>query len=301
MSSPLVSVVVPAYRDPERLRACLDALAEQRYPAADFEVVVADNGSEPPLEAQVGPRSGVRFVRETAPGSYAARNAGVRASRGDILAFTDSDCLPEPGWIAAGVAALGALPDGGLVGGRVEVYLSDPAHPSPTELYEAVLAFRQERNVRVGHFAVTANAFTTRDTFTRVGPFDASMVSGGDREWGRRVHAAGLPAIYAHDAVVLHPARRSFAEIARKMARVARGHHALAARDGGGRRFAELGRALAPPVASLVEIWSSDRLRGPGQRVRASAVAVAAKYRWAAARLHLLTTGDDAAAEGRPR
>lgn len=280
---PFVSIIVPAYNDAERLGVCLDALREQSYPADRFEIIVADNGSEPPLETLLRRDARVRFVREVAPGSYAARNAGVRESRGEVLAFTDSDCRPDRDWLRAGVNALGALPEGGLVGGRVELYVRDRARPSAVELYEMVLAFPQERYVRQSRFAVTANVFTTRRTFERVGPFNATLISGGDNEWGKRVHAAGLPVVYAHDAVVHHPARRSMAEISRKMDRVAEGHSAL----GWESNVADWLRLVAPPVSNLVEIWSSKRLSSVAERSRASAVAIAAKYRWTLARLRL--------------
>lgn len=70
------------------------------------------------------------------------------------------------------------------------------------------------------HFGATANIFTTRATMGRVGAFDARLMSGGDREWGQRVHAAGLPVLYAPDVVVCHPARRTFREHAGRLRRV---------------------------------------------------------------------------------
>lgn len=280
---PFVSVIVPAFNDAEHVGGCLAALRAQSYPADRFEIIVADNGSTPPLAERVAADERVRFVVERATGSYAARNAGVREARGEVLAFTDSDCRPEVDWLRAGVEALSQLPEGGLVGGRVEVYVQDPARPTAVELYELVLAFPQERYVRQSHFAVTANVFTTRATFDRVGPFNAALISGGDNEWGKRVHAAGLPVVYSDEAVVHHPARRSMGAISRKMERVAEGHSAL----GWESTPVDWLRLVAPPVSNLVEIWSTDRLTKASDRSRASAVAIAAKYRWTLARLRL--------------
>src|SRR5690606_20439025 len=170
---PYVSVIIPVYNDPARLRLCLEALDRQSYPADRYEVLVVDNGSEPPvrdvLAEVLARRPHVRLLEEARPGSYAARNLGISEARGDILAFTDSDCIPEARWIEEGVRALRNLPDGGLVGGRIEVFAADPARPRAVELYEMAVAFDQRKNIEVRRFAVTANAFTTRGVVERIG------------------------------------------------------------------------------------------------------------------------------------
>lgn len=283
--TPFVSVIVPVFNDAVRLRSCLTALKAQIYPQDRFEVLVVDNGSEPPLAATVALPLDVVFVEERTRGSYAARNSGAARARGDVLAFTDSDCLPDAHWLEAGVQALRRLPNGGLVGGRVKVFVARPGRPRAVELYEIATAFPQRRNVEEERYAVTANAFTTRATFERVGPFDASLQSGGDREWGARVFRAGLPVVYAHDSVVLHPARDSLQAVGRKMQRVAHGHHHLARRRPLPQRLLEWPRILLPPIRSFRTIWRAEELSGAGQRMAAAGVAVAAKYHCAWARV----------------
>jgi glycosyltransferase involved in cell wall biosynthesis len=101
---PRISVVVATdLRRPERLRACLAALGRLDYP--DFEVLVVDNhrgatGGEV-LEEMVAGMPFVRVVREAVPGLSVARNTGVRAARGSIVAFTDDDVLVDRGWLRA--------------------------------------------------------------------------------------------------------------------------------------------------------------------------------------------------------
>ena len=96
-----VSVVVPTYRRPRQLQACLEALAAQTM-QEPWEVVVVDDGSpEPPVpsvESLVASR-GWQLVRQPNAGPSAARNRGVREARGEFIAFTDDDCLPEPAWL----------------------------------------------------------------------------------------------------------------------------------------------------------------------------------------------------------
>lgn len=219
---PFISVIVPAYNDHQLLPLCLDALERQSYPAECYEVIVVDNGSRPPLDEIVSSFRHAVLIRESKRGSYAARNAGIATARGDYLAFTDSDCIPEPDWLEKGVSYLRKSPDCGLVGGRVEVF---PATDRPTgvELFEMVYAFQVDVYIRQKHYAPTCNLFTIRAVFDRVGLFDAELPSGGDTEWGQRVYAAGYSQIYAQDVAIRHPARRTLAELTKKYKRIAAG------------------------------------------------------------------------------
>ena len=213
---PKVSVIIPVYRDWTALERCLAALAAQTLPAAEFEVLVVSNEPDPPSPR---PYAAVRWLHEPRGHSYAARNAGLAAAHGAILAFTDADCRPAPDWLAAGCAAL-AHEGVDLAAGRIRVE-SDTKGPAVD--YESAFAFRQEDNVRHGHGA-TANLFVHRQVFERVGPFDAALQSGGDFEFCQRAVQGGCRLVYAAAAVVGHPARDSLAALLRKNRRVAGGY-----------------------------------------------------------------------------
>jgi GT2 family glycosyltransferase len=224
---PLVSVIVPVYDHGERLPETLRALADQAYPG-EWEVVVVDNGSSAGLEEIVARYPGARLVHEPRVGSYAARNRGVKEARAEILAFTDADCRPERGWLAAGVEVLRADPACGLLAGRIDVEVVDPGRPTAAELYESVAAFRQREYVERWRFGATANLFTRRGAFARVGPFDEALHSLGDRDWGRRVFEAGFTLRYTEAARVHHPARRSLRELLRRARRMTGGYYQIA-------------------------------------------------------------------------
>ena len=123
---PRVSVVIPVRNRAPGLRQCLAALEGQSFPRAEFEIIVVDNGSTDDLEGARRLFPAVRWLQEVAPGSYAARNGGLRQAAGEIIAFTDADCVPDAGWLREGVAA---LTDGSatVVGG--EVPWIEPAGP----------------------------------------------------------------------------------------------------------------------------------------------------------------------------
>ena len=245
---PRASVVVPTYGDWEALAGCLACLGAQTVPAADFEILVADNNpsAEPP--AGLALPVNARRVREPAPGSYAARNAAAVEAQGGILFFTDADCRPEPDWIAAGLAAFDADPALGRAAGPVVLTATGPEWTAP-ELYDRLFNLRQARYVARG-YAATANLAVRRSAFERVGAFDASLRSSGDKEWNGRAAALDVPIAYVEAMRVRHPARASFEALAAKRARVAGGKTALRRRQGLRARLSLLRFAL--PSASAV-------------------------------------------------
>jgi glycosyltransferase involved in cell wall biosynthesis len=271
---PLVSVIVPVYGGLELLRACLRQLVAQSWPAERREILVVDNHPTPCVARALGATPGARVIEEAAPGSYAARNAGIREARGELLAFTDADCLPAPDWIEQAVAALEARPDTGFVGGAVELFARDPQHPTGAELYDLVRGFDQERYLARKRFLPTANLVVRRRVMEEVGLFDACLRSGGDADWGERASAAGMHGAVVPGAVVRHPARHTLAEVCRKAARVAggnlqRGRHAL---------WADLARCVLPELHQALRYAARPKLRGPRQRLAVAGVRVLTGY-----------------------
>ncbi len=218
-----VAIVIPHFEQPEPLRRCLAGVAAQTYPAEALDVVVVDNGSQPGSVPEPADRPHVRLLVEKRPGSYAARNRGVRETTAPIIAFTDADCVPDPAWIEAAVRALEAAGEGpAMLGGRIEMLAPGP-RPGAPELYDYALGIRQQRFVSRAHFAATANLVATRSTFDAVGAFDERLLSGGDWEWGNRVHRAGIAQRYVEDAIVRHPLRTSLGAVIRKTRRTVGG------------------------------------------------------------------------------
>jgi glycosyltransferase involved in cell wall biosynthesis len=265
---PFVSVIIPVYNDSVRLTKCLHALDRQTYPSDRYEILVIDNGSTQSIDMLVGEHANARAALEPKPGSYAARNKGLSVARGEVIAFTDSDCIPSPQWIAQGVEALLGNKEGGLVGGGIQVFPADPRRATAVELYDLVRGLVQKDYVHSG-FAVTANLFTFRHVIETVGPFDAELKSGGDAEWGQRAVARGFRFVYAEAASIAHPARRTLGQIYDKVARVTGGCHQVHQNDP---VHVPLRYRLAWSRHEFGTIRTDPRLRSRRERLRALAV-----------------------------
>jgi GT2 family glycosyltransferase len=196
-----LSIVIPTYRRPDLLTRCLAALAAQDLPAGDYEVLVADDAASDTTRAQVE-RLGspaVRYVAVTGRhGPAAARNAGWRAARGDVIAFTDDDTVPAPGWASAGLGAFDRDPELAAAAGRTDVPL--PAAPTDYE--------RNESGLATAEF-ITANCFVRRSVLEDVGGFDERFRTAWreDSDLQFNLLERGLKLVKVPDAAIVHPVR----------------------------------------------------------------------------------------------
>lgn len=199
------SVVVPTYRRPDVLGRCLAALAGQAFDGRRYEVIVADDAASEATRALVmelserfAPGGELRYVAvHDSHGPAAARNAGWRTALSETIAFTDDDCVPEPGWLAAGLRALDAGADAAT--GRIVV----PLGPAPPTDYE-----RDAARLAEAEF-VTANCFCRRSALAAAGGFDErfTMAWREDSDLHFSLLRRGFRVVAAPEAVVVHPVR----------------------------------------------------------------------------------------------
>lgn len=264
---PRVSVIVPHYNDLASLDLCLSALQAQTYPADRFEVIVADNTSPAGPEAVERAIAGrARLVTVAERGAGPARNGGVAIAGGDILAFTDADCIPSPEWLAQGIAA---LERDDFVGGGMRVLVDDERRVSGAEAFELVFAFDNQTYVERKGFTVTANLFCPAALFRQVGGFRVGVSE--DLDWSHRARDAGFRIGYAPQALVSHPARRDWRELTAKWRRLNHETYGIVAAQPRG-RLRWLARSLALPLSALAHtprVLTSPRLRSPGQKLSA--------------------------------
>lgn len=244
---PRVSVIIPHYQDLVGLELCLASLERQTFPRDEFEIVVSDNASpvgRAAVEAVVRGRAKLITCEEKGAGPN--RNAAVSASAGEILAFIDSDCQADPQWLANGVSGLSRFD---FIGGRVKVLVHDPDRLTCAEAFEAVFAFDFEAYINRKGFTGAGNMFCARTLFDQVGGFSNGVSE--DVEWSHRAVAAGFRLGYVPDAIVGHPARRTWAELKAKWRRVNLETYLLHRRRGRSRAAWAL-RCCALPAAALV-------------------------------------------------
>jgi GT2 family glycosyltransferase len=146
-----------------------------------------------------------------------------RISIGNVIAFTDADCVPDRSWISSGVRALQQAVLPVIVGGPIVFSFRQPRSRTTCELLDSIVHHRQAEYVSVHGFAATANLFARRELISAFGQFDERYFSGGDREFGQRLGAAGVGLAFEQDAIVVHPARASFLDLLRKNLRGAGG------------------------------------------------------------------------------
>ncbi|MGE5305890.1 MAG: glycosyltransferase [Alphaproteobacteria bacterium] len=213
---PTVSVVVPFYgADGPVLIKCVESLLDQDYPKDRITIIVVDNNETASLRPSMfGGRC--KIFHEPLPGSYAARNRGISESFDDIVAFTDSDCVAQLSWISAGVRALKTATKSVIVGGPIIFRFESNTTKTACELLDSIIHHRQSEYIFEHGFAATANLFVPRALISSYGRFDARFLSGGDREFGQRLTAAGVGIVMADDAVVAHPARKRFFDLLQK-------------------------------------------------------------------------------------
>lgn len=253
------TVVVPTYGDWEALQECLEALSCQTIAVADFEILVANNNSEPTVPEFLSLPLNARVIHEPTPGSYAARNAGILQARGKVLFFTDSDCRPDTQWVRAGLDQMARRGPLDRLAGHVEFEPNGTDWTTP-ELFDRFMWLRQEAYSKRG-WGVTANLIANRAAFEQVGLFRADLFSGGDREWNLRATAAGGKIEFAKEVVIRHRARPSLIAIGNKQRRTYAGRYERRF-SGRARRFVPPLRHLAPSLRVTWEVLTDSKLIG---------------------------------------
>ncbi len=201
------SIVIPTYNRPRQLAACLASLQQLDYPRDRFEVVIVDDGSHVDLSSVVSSGKGdldVRLLSQKNAGPGAARNYGVAQAKGDYIAFTDDDCMPQPDWLSSIAAHLTRSPSA-LVGGHTLNALTDNPYSSASQqLIDYLYAYFRQQNTAI-RFFTSNNMGVAKQTFLAVGGFDAKLrIASEDRELCDRWRQHDYPMIYAPEVNIVH-------------------------------------------------------------------------------------------------
>lgn len=209
------SIVIPTLDRPQQLRACLEGVAAQELPAAEFETIVVDDGSRVPVTdalPDLVERVHVRVVRQPNAGPGAARNRAAAEARGELLVFLDDDCVPDPEWLATLGREAAAHPGAGI-GGRTVNRLTGNAYSRASQtLIDYLYEYYNSGEAEYPMFT-TNNLALPRGEFLRIGGFDTRFTRAGgeDRELCLRWVRSGGRFRYVPQAVVFHFHRLSLA------------------------------------------------------------------------------------------
>lgn len=289
-----VSVIIPMHNCAESLGGLFAALEAQEMDPDRFDVLLVDNGSDD--ETLERSRTWVRRTTLSAQvlsenskiGSYAARNRGIRAAAGEILAFTDADCIPDPQWLSRGCAALSRVGQQTVIGGRVDLFLTGDRQAesaNAVEFYELIFAFQREISIFTRPAFQTANLVVSRAAIDAVGLFDDDLLSGGDFEWCWRAENRGFQMVAEDKCVVRHPARSSLRALIRKSRRVAGGTAALRRKGIEKPRKRGLPQIREQLVATKALLHDA-RIRSPSMRAAVLGVALLVQLSKAAEQLN---------------
>lgn len=223
----MVSVVVPVLNGARTIGDCLTSLLHSDYPAERREILVVDNGSRD-RTAQIVRDFPVTLLRQEQPGPGAARNLGAQASRGEIVAFTDADCLVSTGWLRQLAGEFRSPAVGGVEGETLD-YLP----VTPAERYvarRASYSYEFRRQSPFAPYVVTANVAFRRSVFEQLGGFDVRFGRAGaedvDFTW-RFLDRTGLELRFNPKAVVFHRHRTTVRAFFKQALRNGRGHAIL--------------------------------------------------------------------------
>jgi glycosyltransferase involved in cell wall biosynthesis len=207
MMNKKISVVVPTYKRPELLMNCLTALSKQDMAKNHFEIVVVTDGPDEATREMIHGINHlvlpyVQYITlHVNSGPASARNAGWKRANGDLIAFTDDDCSPAPGWLSAlwNAYTFYAKRDIAFAG---KVIVPIPETPTDYELNTSQLANAD---------FITANCACTKKTLEKIHGFDErfKVAWREDSDVEFKLIQNEIPVIKVEDAVVVHPVRKA--------------------------------------------------------------------------------------------
>lgn len=206
------SIIVPTYNDWKSIKKNFLHLDRYKY---KLEILIINNNKKKFIPNFIP--KWFKVIHEPKPGSYSARNTGIKKSSCKYIFFTDSDCYIPTKTIDLLIKL--SKKTSNVVSGRT-IIKSTGTNNTYTK-YDKLFAFNFS-NMKKNKTAVTANLFVPKHFFKSVGLFNDTIFSGGDVYWTKK-YSKKFKIIYRQDLVILHPPRESLFKILTKTKRVVGG------------------------------------------------------------------------------
>lgn len=248
-----VSVVVPHCGSKESLESCLESLRiSQSQTRISAELIIVSN-CHPSNVSKIALNDNEYLIESDSRSAYKARNVGISASRGTVIALVDSDVRVSESWLSNGFEAISGQSQ--IVAGKIDIFPISKSRASFLQSYERLYRLDQAKNVRHGQSA-TANLFVHASVFRKYGKFRERSATFEDFRWTREVVRQGVPLIFSPATLSFHPPVRSFSDLRRK-----------AQRDSS---FADLGLSTKQALQWSGRMWMNKYFSKPSKERLAS-------------------------------
>ena len=220
------SIVIPTYNRPERLKFCLDSLTNLKYPKANYEVIVSDDGSEIDLTLlikQFESQISIKYLKSKNAGPASARNRGADLATHEYLVFLDDDCQMSPSFLTIVSKQLEITPNV-MIGGHSINSLANIYSKASQALIDYLYSYFNRDNQNA-QFITSGNMVVSNSQFQKIGGFDTNfpLAAAEDREFCDRWIFEENTILFLKEAIVYHFHELTFPEFWRQHFRYGKG------------------------------------------------------------------------------
>jgi len=253
---PYVSIVVPVLNREDTIGSCIESLLELDYPS--YEIIVVDGGSTDKT-TEVVSKYPIEVIIDRRRGAYAARNSGIGMAKGELIFFTDSDCVIDKDVLKKMVGHFGDEKIAGM-GGQISAYnpttlierFSHYAHIVEFNLPNGTVKWNKNKFLSGGLY--TANALFRKDVLKEVGEFDTDFIVGGDYDLCWRLQRAGYRLEFDSEAIVRHIHRGTLSELIKQFFNYGIEHPLLLKKQPGFFSYIQIKTYALPPFEFRIKL-----------------------------------------------
>ncbi len=258
---PFVSIIIPAKNEERLIEQCLNALNALEYPRNSYEIIVAD-GQSTDNTVKIAEKLGARVVANPSGTVSPGRNIAFKQARGDIIAFTDADCVADVNWLKnsikyfddetiAGVGGPNLTPENETLFGKAVGFVFGQAIFAAGSVHA-----RNLKEIKKVRSIPGCNAIYKREALEKVMPVDEGLLTCDDTEMNQRIIDNGYSLLYTPDVFVWHYRRPTHVRLWKQMYRYAIGRLQVGKRDKRMINVFHILVGITPPMGIVVLFFS---------------------------------------------